>query len=199
MQSEVFGARLAAKYLDKELAGRIQQIQLLGRGMRGCEHDRLWSQLESEIHLHRHKTVIKACRGRDWVRDAPNCSLSTNALSSTNRGTVSRKRLVRLTKSLSEGLGLSITGGKEHGVPILISEIHAGQPAERCGQLHVGDAIVSVNGVELGPAKHEEAVAVLSAEMCGNTELLLEVVYVNPDIDSDDEGKVEVETEEGVR
>jgi hypothetical protein len=33
--SEVYGARLAAKYLDKELAGRIQQIQLLGRDMRG--------------------------------------------------------------------------------------------------------------------------------------------------------------------
>lgn len=41
---------------------RIQQIQLLGRDMRGAEHDRLWNQLEAEIHLHRHKTVIRACR-----------------------------------------------------------------------------------------------------------------------------------------
>jgi hypothetical protein len=30
--------------------------------MRGAELDRLWNQLESEIHLHRHKTVIRACR-----------------------------------------------------------------------------------------------------------------------------------------
>lgn len=30
LHSEVYGARLAAKYLDKELAGRIQQLQLLG-------------------------------------------------------------------------------------------------------------------------------------------------------------------------
>lgn len=30
--------------------------------MRGAEHDRLWNQLEAEIHLHRHKTVIRACR-----------------------------------------------------------------------------------------------------------------------------------------
>uniref|UniRef100_A0ACB8GDW9 Uncharacterized protein n=1 Tax=Sphaerodactylus townsendi TaxID=933632 RepID=A0ACB8GDW9_9SAUR len=30
LQAEVYGARLAAKYLDKELAGRVQQIQLLG-------------------------------------------------------------------------------------------------------------------------------------------------------------------------
>ena len=43
---------------------RIQQIQLLGRDMRGAEHDKLWNQLEAEIHLHRHKTVIRACRGR---------------------------------------------------------------------------------------------------------------------------------------
>ncbi|VDM81795.1 unnamed protein product [Strongylus vulgaris] len=60
LETEVFGARLAAKYLDK--VGRIQQIQLLGRNMRGVEHDRLWNQLEAEIHLHRHKTVIRACR-----------------------------------------------------------------------------------------------------------------------------------------
>ncbi|KAH9381148.1 hypothetical protein HPB48_020805 [Haemaphysalis longicornis] len=64
LQSEVFGAKLAAKYLDKELAGRIQQIQLLGRDLNPTEHDRLWNQLESEIHLHRHKAVIRACRGR---------------------------------------------------------------------------------------------------------------------------------------
>ena len=32
--------------------------------MKGEEHDKLWSQLEAEIHLHRHKTVIRACRGR---------------------------------------------------------------------------------------------------------------------------------------
>lgn len=55
LQREVYGSRLAAKYLDKELAGRIQQIQLLGRDLRGAEHDRLWNQLEAEIHLHRHK------------------------------------------------------------------------------------------------------------------------------------------------
>ena len=30
-KDDLFGARLASKYLDKELAGRIQQIQLLGK------------------------------------------------------------------------------------------------------------------------------------------------------------------------
>ena len=61
MHSEINGARLAAKYLDKELAGRIQQIQLFGKNLKAEEHERLWNTLEAEIHLHRHKTVVKAC------------------------------------------------------------------------------------------------------------------------------------------
>ncbi len=55
---------------DKEvilLLNRIQQIQLLGRDLRGADHENLWNQLEAEIHLHRHKTVIRACRGREKV------------------------------------------------------------------------------------------------------------------------------------
>lgn len=34
LTSEVYGAKLAAKYLDKELAGRIQQLQLLGKWLK---------------------------------------------------------------------------------------------------------------------------------------------------------------------
>lgn len=57
LQSEVTGARLAAKYLDKELAGRIQQLQLFGRDMKTDMRNKLWRQLEAEILLQRHKTV----------------------------------------------------------------------------------------------------------------------------------------------
>lgn len=56
-------------------------------------------------------------------------------------------------------------GGKEHGVPILISEIHPAQPAERCGGLHVGDAILAVNNINLRDAKHKEAVTILSQQV----------------------------------
>lgn len=62
IQAEVYGAKLAAKYLDKELSGRVQQVQLLGRDMRGPAHQRMWSQIEAEIQLNRHKTVVRACR-----------------------------------------------------------------------------------------------------------------------------------------
>ena len=56
-------------------------------------------------------------------------------------------------------------GGKEHGVPILISEIHEGQPADRCQGLYVGDAILSVNQHDLRNAKHAEAVQLLSQQV----------------------------------
>jgi hypothetical protein len=49
LQSEIYGARLAAKYLDKELAGRIQQIQLLGRDRKTFDHEHLWHQLEGKL------------------------------------------------------------------------------------------------------------------------------------------------------
>ncbi|KAJ8270719.1 hypothetical protein GJAV_G00118480 [Gymnothorax javanicus] len=195
LQAEVYGARLAAKYLDKELAGRVQQIQLLGRDMKGPAHDKLWNQLEAEIHLHRHKTVIRACRGRNDPKKplASPAGHESDTLKKTQG--VGPIRKVVLSKEDHEGLGISITGGKEHGVPILISEIHPAQPAERCGGLHVGDAILAVNSINLRDAKHKEAVTILSQQ---RGEIEFEVVYVAPEVDSDDEN-VEYEDDSGHR
>ncbi|KAJ3606432.1 hypothetical protein NHX12_025953 [Muraenolepis orangiensis] len=195
LQAEVYGARLAAKYLDKELAGRVQQIQLLGRDMKGPAHDKLWNQLEAEIHLHRHKTVIRACRGRNDPKKtlASPVGHDTDMLKKTQG--VGPIRKVVLAKDDNEGLGISITGGKEHGVPILISEIHPGQPAERCRGLHVGDAVLAVNSINLRDAKHKEAVTILSQQ---RGEIEFEVVYVAPEVDSDDEN-AEYEDESGHR
>ncbi|XP_070589526.1 Golgi-associated PDZ and coiled-coil motif-containing protein [Erythrolamprus reginae] len=195
LQAEVYGARLAAKYLDKELAGRVQQIQLLGRDMKGPAHDKLWNQLEAEIHLHRHKTVIRACRGRNDLKRPMQAPPGHNPDSLKKSQGVGPIRKVLLVKEDHEGLGISITGGKEHGVPILVSEIHPGQPADRCGGLHVGDAILAVNGVNLRDAKHKEAVTILSQQ---RGEIEFEVVYVAPEVDSDDEN-VEYEDESGHR
>lgn len=58
-----------------------------------------------------------------------------------------------------------LQGGKEHGVPILISEIHEEQPADKCDALYVGDAILSVNGINLRESKHAEAVHILSQQV----------------------------------
>ncbi|XP_061754363.1 disks large homolog 4-like isoform X1 [Nerophis ophidion] len=60
----------------------------------------------------------------------------------------------------STGLGFNIVGG-EDGEGIFISFILAGGPADLSGELHKGDQILSVNGVDLRMATHEQAAAAL--------------------------------------
>ncbi|XP_069583308.1 disks large homolog 1 isoform X11 [Ranitomeya imitator] len=58
------------------------------------------------------------------------------------------------------GLGFNIVGG-EDGEGIFISFILAGGPADLSGELKKGDRIMSVNGVDLRAATHEQAAAAL--------------------------------------
>ncbi|XP_044147479.1 disks large homolog 1 isoform X2 [Bufo gargarizans] len=60
----------------------------------------------------------------------------------------------------STGLGFNIVGG-EDGEGIFISFILAGGPADLSGELRKGDRIVSVNGVDLRAATHEQAATAL--------------------------------------
>ncbi|XP_074988109.1 disks large homolog 1 isoform X12 [Caretta caretta] len=60
----------------------------------------------------------------------------------------------------STGLGFNIVGG-EDGEGIFISFILAGGPADLSGELRKGDRIISVNGVDLKAATHEQAAAAL--------------------------------------
>ncbi|KRZ77976.1 Golgi-associated PDZ and coiled-coil motif-containing protein [Trichinella papuae] len=166
LQNEVYGARLAAKYLDKELAGRIQQIQLMSHELLGSEHDRLWEQIEAEIHLHRHKTVIRACQGRQ------NFNALSHAASKVNKNETDR------------------TANRSGKLRTVLLKL-----ADRVGLLKVGDAILSVNGIDLIKAKHAEAVKILS-EQKGTLELVL--LYLSPDRDSDDEeSKLTICSEDG--
>lgn len=68
---------------------------------------------------------------------------------------------VRIIKSDNNGLGISIKGGRENRMPILISKIFRGMAADQAKGLYVGDAILSVNGEELREATHDEAVRAL--------------------------------------
>ena len=72
-----------------------------------------------------------------------------------------RKRRVRLCKEDGNGLGISIKGGRENKMPILISKIFPGMAADRAQKLFVGDAILSVNGEDLREATHDDAVKAL--------------------------------------
>ncbi|XP_041863451.1 disks large homolog 2 isoform X12 [Melanotaenia boesemani] len=60
----------------------------------------------------------------------------------------------------STGLGFNIVGG-EDGEGIFVSFILAGGPADLSGELRRGDQILSVNGVDLRGATHEQAAAAL--------------------------------------
>lgn len=152
LESELLGARLKARYLDKELSGRIQQIQLLSErifhthllyintffmtgkpDLKSQDQDRVWNQLEAEIHLHRHKTVVRAYRDR-----LSSCPSSTKDLPPGHGYELLKKRQgvgdlreVIIDRKADEGLGISITGGKDHSIPVLISQIHPNTPASR--------------------------------------------------------------------
>lgn len=70
-------------------------------------------------------------------------------------------RKVRVVKQESGGLGISIKGGRENRMPILISKIFPGLAADQSRALRVGDAIMSVNGNDLREATHDLAVQAL--------------------------------------
>jgi len=96
------------------------------------------------------------------------------------------------------GLGFSIFGGyDQHGDEdpgILVLRITDGGSASRSGALQPGDKIIAVNGKELGPLMHDEAVTLLGAitgrialrisrltEIKKEREILVDVVLVEPE------------------
>uniref|UniRef100_A0A8C8S351 Protein scribble homolog n=1 Tax=Pelusios castaneus TaxID=367368 RepID=A0A8C8S351_9SAUR len=68
-----------------------------------------------------------------------------------------------------KGLGFSIAGGKGStpyragDTGIFISRIAEGGAAHQDGTLHVGDRVISINGVDMTEARHDQAVALLTA------------------------------------
>ena len=152
MESELVGARLDSKYLDKELAGRIQQIQILLANGTSQEHKQnVWSQIESEMHLQRSKTISNMCYSKQKVKDRvhnmnnagsanrPNESNQNGRISrclstasnpeaveeSSRKSSVNKNcvKQVMLHKNDTEELGMAILGGKEHGLPIMVSAV----------------------------------------------------------------------------
>ncbi|XP_075228246.1 uncharacterized protein LOC142328405 isoform X3 [Lycorma delicatula] len=81
-----------------------------------------------------------------------------------------QKQLVYTTLIRDQnGLGFSIAGGKGCPSPyrdnpeaIYISKITEGGVAEKDGKLQVGDRVISINGVDMDGARHEQAVSMLT-------------------------------------
>jgi len=68
-------------------------------------------------------------------------------------------REVRLDRAEDGSLGLSIKGGREHNLPILVSRVTSNSPAAR--DLYIGDAIVKINSQVLDNLSHDEALSLL--------------------------------------
>lgn len=193
MESELVGARLDSKYLDKELAGRIQQIQILLASGTSQEHkQKVWSQIESEMHLQRSKTISNMCYSKQKVKDRVHTMNNTGSgnkpKQSSQNGRISRSlstasnpeaveesssrkssvnkncvKQVMLHKNDTEELGMAILGGREHGLPIMISEVFPDTAIGKCNKVCAGDIILAVNGESFADFGHEEAVRYLSA------------------------------------
>ncbi|KAK7602681.1 hypothetical protein V9T40_006655 [Parthenolecanium corni] len=90
------------------------------------------------------------------------CPLDPNALDGNeNEPGENEIRIVKIVRDEKTGLGLSIKGGAEHCLPIMISQIFKDQAADKTGKLFVGDAIIKVNGEMIVHCTHDEAVNIL--------------------------------------
>ncbi|CAH8477332.1 unnamed protein product [Schistosoma mattheei] len=83
------------------------------------------------------------------------------------------------------GLGFSIAGGQGSLPPpldneaIYVSKITEGGAAHKQGQLRIGDQIISINGVDIRNARHDEAISLLTSS---NDSVDLELLRYNPDM-----------------
>ncbi|XP_050430488.1 protein scribble homolog isoform X6 [Adelges cooleyi] len=82
---------------------------------------------------------------------------------------MTKKQLIYTTLIRDQnGLGFSIAGGKgctpfkDNSEAIFISRITEGGAAERDGKLQMGDRVISINGVDVAGARHDQAVSMLT-------------------------------------
>ncbi|KAF8363495.1 stn-1 [Pristionchus pacificus] len=98
----------------------------------------------------------------EWTRLYATLDPTTLSLQKVESDLVeTERRSVRVVKYDGNGLGISIKGGRDNHMPIIISKIFKGMAADQTGELFVGDAILSVNGDDLLHASHDEAVRAL--------------------------------------
>eukprot|EP00043_Microstomoeca_roanoka_P010806 m.102258 g.102258 ORF g.102258 m.102258 type:complete len:527 (-) comp15006_c0_seq2:831-2411(-) len=79
-----------------------------------------------------------------------------------NRGRhIEQPRDVVIFKNPGEPLGISIKGGKEHRLPILLSQIKEGGPVDAAQTCFVGDELLEVDGVSLANVTQNEAIDII--------------------------------------
>lgn len=112
--------------------------------------DSIWATMKCNTLISEHQITTKP-----FASTTTNQSLNVDVFLFDYR----EVRTIVLQKS-NTGLGFNIVGG-EDGEGIFISFILAGGPADLSGELRRGDQILSVNGINLRNATHEEAAQAL--------------------------------------
>ncbi|KAJ8011456.1 hypothetical protein DPEC_G00058400 [Dallia pectoralis] len=119
-----------------------------------CEFPLSYSQ-----HMENHVSP-PSYLGQPFPPAAPSGRYSPTPKSMLGEDDITREPRKVVLHRGATGLGFNIVGG-EDGEGIFISFILAGGPADLCGELRKGDRLVSVNGVDLRSATHEQAAAAL--------------------------------------
>lgn len=77
--------------------------------MRGEVRDKLWRQLESEILLQRHKTVVRACRRNSLLNNSEKVPPKPDVPTINELQSFGDIRNVVVKRKAGQGLGISIT------------------------------------------------------------------------------------------
>ena len=129
LESELVGARLDAKYLDKELAGRIQQIQILLASNASQEHkQQVWAQIEAEMHLQRSKTIANMCYSKQRLRDQQ-----------VNNVVASKTEIEKTTSNIAAS-DTSTTPSNGHAPDIMTTEVFPRKNRIKQVHLHMHDS-----------------------------------------------------------
>lgn len=76
-------------------------------------------------------------------------------------------RRVHLVRDTELGLGLSIQGGSDYSLPVIVSAVRADSPADHSGLVYVGDQVMAINEVNLDETTcHKDALRLLT--QCGD-------------------------------
>ena len=91
--------------------------------------ERMWGQIEVEMCLQRAKTIGQMCQRKQEVRDRMRGKEKV-ATTVVNRDGEEEEEMeeekckqVSVLKNPADDLGIAIVGGKEHNLPVMVSEV----------------------------------------------------------------------------
>uniref|UniRef100_A0A1I8HVD0 PDZ domain-containing protein n=2 Tax=Macrostomum lignano TaxID=282301 RepID=A0A1I8HVD0_9PLAT len=144
------------------LVVKPHNYSLKNESLANSEGHRVTTMLDNFLLSHEVQNDFTA-RSIDYFAEESSSEIKTK-----NAETKYQKRLVLIDREDGVGLGLSIKGGRETNMPVVISRIFPGMAADKTGTLQVGDAILSVNDEDLRSTTHDEAVRSLK-RACRNS------------------------------